>query len=160
MSTISVVFLLLAAFVFNGSVAAQSSKDNRPRVYIEETDSWEVESDGIWSSVDKKGRTTIGGGGSRGGAKPRTAETMKRFSQQCTDVVVTMYKEKADFIVLMEHEGGKDLFNKDNKLAVFNRDGELISSGSFSRPKKAVETACTAINTEFSRQIRSSQNER
>jgi len=154
MSKLTAVFLFLALIIiFTGTVAAQR-QDNRPRVFIEETESWEIESEGIFGSIDKKGRGSISGGGTRGGAKPRTAETMKRFNEQCREVVVTLYKEKADFIVLLEHEGGKDLFNKDNKLAVFNRDGDLIASGSFSRPKKAVETACGAIQTEFSRQPR------
>jgi hypothetical protein len=150
---LTAVFIVLAfifAYFFTGDIEAQSA-DKRPRVYIEETDSWEVESDPIFGSIDKKGRGSISGGATKGGAKPRTAETMKRFSQQCPNVIVTMYKEKADFIVLLEHEGGKDLFNKDNKLAVFNRDGDLITSGSFSRPRKAVETACGAIEEEFRR---------
>lgn len=152
MSKIMRIFLFLAIAVFSAGIVAAQQADKRPRVFIEETESWEVEGDSIWGSTDKKGRTTIGGGGTRGGAKPRTAETIKRFNQQCQEVVITMYKEKADFIVLLEHEGGKDLFNKDNKLAVFNREGDLISSGSFSRPKKAVDTACGAIRTELSRQ--------
>jgi hypothetical protein len=159
MSKVTTILLFLTVtLIFTASAAAQARQDNRPRVFIEETDSWEIESDGIWSSTDKKGRTTISGGGTKGGAKPRTAETMKRFSEQCREVVVTLYKEKADFIVLLEHEGGKDLFNKDNKLAVFNRDGDLVESGSFSRPKKAVEIACGAIQNEFSRQMRTSSN--
>ena len=146
----AILMLATTAFIFNGVAAAQKT-DDRPRVFIEESESWEVETDPIFGSTDKRGRGTISGGGSRGGAVPRTAETMKRFSQQCSDVVVTMYKEKADFVVLLEHEGGKDLFNKDNKLAVFNREGDLITSGSFSRPRKAVETACSAITSEWSR---------
>jgi hypothetical protein len=151
--------IFIFAFIFIGFISAQK-QDNRPRVFIEETESWEVESDPIFGSVDKKGRGTISGGGTKGGAKPRTAETMKRFSQQCQEVVVTINKEKADFVVLLEHEGGKDLFNKDNKLAVFNRDGDMIASGSFSRPRKAVETACSAIGAEFRRQQSSSEDER
>ncbi|HEY8560251.1 MAG TPA: hypothetical protein VIL74_07730 [Pyrinomonadaceae bacterium] len=158
--SLAIIFLFLTIAVVTAGTAAAQQSDTRPRVYIEETDSWEVESEPVWGTTDKKGRTTISGGGTRGGAKPRTAETIKRFNEQCREVIVTMYKDKADFIVLLEHEGGKDLFNKDNKLAVFNRDGDLISSGSFSRPKKAVETACGAIQAEFSRQSGASQNER
>jgi hypothetical protein len=82
---------------------------------------------------------------------------MKRFSEQCKTCVVTRFKDKADFIVLLEHEGGKDLFNKDNKLAVFNKDGDLIESGSFSRPRKAVDVACKAILAAY--QNRTTQTE-
>lgn len=151
--------LLMLAFIFTGIIASAQQENKRPRIYIEESESWEVESDPIFGSVDKKGRGTISGGATKGGAKPRTAETIKRFSQQCQGFIVTMYKEKADFIVLLEHEGGKDLFNKDNKLAVFNKDGDLIASGSFSRPRKAVETACGAIEEEFRRQNSTSQQD-
>lgn len=159
MEKLILVFMIMA-ITFIGTIVAQdenAQENERPRVYIEESDSWEVESDPIFGSVDKKGRGTISGGGTKGGAKPRTAETIKRFNQQCKEVIVTMYKDKADFIVLLEHEGGKDLFNKDNKLAVFNKEGDLITSGSFSRPRKAVETACDAIGKEFRRQNNTSQ---
>jgi hypothetical protein len=157
-------FFALSAIVFGYfltgtmTTAQRRQEDKRPRIYIEETESWEIESDPIFSTTDKKGRATISGGGTNGGAKPRTAETMKRFNRQCQNFVVTMYKDKADFVVLLEHEGGKDLFNKDNKLAVFNKDGDLIASGSFSRPRKAVETACSAIEEEIRRQSGASQN--
>jgi hypothetical protein len=151
-----VVVLMTLAITFTSMVSAQENP--RPRVFIEESESWEIESDPVFSTTDKKGRVTISGGETKGGAKPRTAETMKRFNEQCKSCIVTMYKEKADFIVRLEHEGGKDLFNKDNKLAVFNKDGDLIVSGSFSRPKKAVETACSAIAEEFRRQKNVSQN--
>lgn len=151
MPNIFLTFIMFA-LAFTGAFAEDWGKNDPPRVYVETSDSWEIESDPIWGGTDKKGRVSIGGGGTKGGAKPRTAETIKRFGQQCKNVIVTMYKDKADFIVMLEHEGGKDLFNKDNKLAVFNREGDLIASGSFSRPRKAVETACDAIERDFRRQ--------
>jgi hypothetical protein len=149
MNTFSIYFVLLVILILSGISYGQT--DRRPRVFIEETSSWEVKGDPVYSSTDKKGRVYVGGGGSQGGAVPRTAETMKRFAEQCTSVIVTRYKDKADFVVLLEHEGGRDLFNKDNKLAVFNAEGDMITSGSFSRPKKAVEIACKAISDEFRR---------
>jgi hypothetical protein len=146
------------AFVQQAESQTQSrSSDNRPRVFIEESESWEIESDPVFSSTDKKGRVTISGGETKGGAKPRTAEIMKRFTEQCKNCVVTMYREKADFIVRLDHEGGKDIFNKDNKLAVFNREGDLIASGSFSRLRKAVETACQAITQESAVSLRTNK---
>jgi hypothetical protein len=143
--------LIVIAILFFTVGSALGQVQERPRVFIEESVSWEVEGESIWSTTDKKGRVHVGGGGSSGGAKPRTAEIMKRFSEQCKTCVVTMYKEKADFVIRLDHEGGKDLFDKDNKLAVFNREGDLIASGSFSRPKKAVEVACQAIEDDLRR---------
>lgn len=153
MNLIVIAILLLTV----GSAAAQS--DDRPRVFIEESSSWEIDSDPITGGSDKKGRIYIGGGSTTGGAKPRTAEIMNRFNSQCKSCLITMYKNKADFIVRLDHEGGKDLLDKDNKLAVFNRDGDLIASGTFSRSKKAVEVACRAIEAEAARsQSRPLQN--
>ena len=156
MEKLMAVFIMFAIIFIGTNVAQQKNKP--VRVYIEETESWEVESDPIFSSTDKTGRITINGGGTKGGAKPRTAETIKRFNQQCKGIIVTIHKDKADFIVLLEHEGGKDLFNKDNKLAVFNKEGDLITSGSFSRPRKAVETACNAIEEEVREQNKALQS--
>lgn len=149
--------ILIGIMLFLSAVAVFGQSDNRPRIYIEESNSWEIKGDPIFSSTDKKGRISISGGESSGGAVPRTAEVMKRFSEQCKTCVVTRFKDKADFIVLLEHEGGKDLFNKDNKLAVFNKDGDLIESGSFSRPRKAVDVACKAIAAAY--QNRTTQTE-
>lgn len=152
----SIIFVLITlGMAFTGVFAGDIDRKDLPRVYIEASESWEIESDPVFSTTDKKGRVSISGGGTQGGAKPRTAETIKRFGQQCKSVIVTMYKEKADYVVMLEHEGGKDLLNKDNKLAVFDREGDLIASGSFSRPRKAVETACEAIAAEHGRQSRS-----
>jgi hypothetical protein len=145
--------VILLIFGITGSFALDTTpSSDLPRVYIEATDSWEVEGDPIFGTTDKKGRTVTSGGGVRGGANPRTAETMKRFAQQCKNVIVTINKDKADFIVLLEHEGGKDLLNKDNKLAVFDREGDLVASGAFSRPRKAVDVACEAIEAAYARQ--------
>jgi hypothetical protein len=142
----------LVVLVFASIVNAQDN--SRPRVYIEQSDSWEVESDSPVVSTTKKGGTVVSGGSSKGGAKPRTAEIMKRFDEQCKETIVTINKDKADFIVMLEHEGGKSVFNKDNKLAIFNKDGDLISSGSFSRTQKAVDIACNAIMQEYRSQKR------
>lgn len=158
MPSIVLAFLALAVG-YTGVFALGADRKDRPRVYIEASDSWEIESDPVFGTTDKKGRISIGGGSTHGGAKPRTAETIKRFAEQCKDVIVTMYKEKADFVVVLEHEGGKDLFNKDNKLAVFDRDGDLIASGSFSRPRKAVATACDAIVADSRRRSRDSDTD-
>src|SRR6476646_5107684 len=86
-----------------------------PRVYVEQSDSWEMK--GGVGGVDD----TIGGAVS-GGARPQTAEIIKTFSERCGNVIVNNKKEKADYVVLLHHEGGKDLVRRDNKVVVFNRD--------------------------------------
>jgi len=56
-----------------------------------------------------------------------------------------MKQEKADFIVILEHEGGKGWARKDNKFAVFNKDGDAIVSGSTRSLGNSVKDACVAL---------------
>ncbi|HZS04952.1 MAG TPA: hypothetical protein VFD58_08970 [Blastocatellia bacterium] len=60
-----------------------------------------------------------------------------------------MNREKADYIVLPEHEGGKSAIKKDNKFALFNRDGDAIRSGSTRSLGNAVKDACAALKKDW-----------
>ena len=53
---------LIGIMLFLSAVAVFGQSDNRPRIYIEESNSWEVKGDPIFSSTDKKGRVSISGG--------------------------------------------------------------------------------------------------
>src|SRR3954470_4593798 len=109
-----------------------------PRVYVEESQSWEVKG--------ATGGSEDGFGGEvSGGARPQTAEIIKTFSERCGNVIVNNKKERADYVVLLHHEGGKDLVRRDNKVVVFNRDGDSILSRSTRSLGNAVNDACTAI---------------
>jgi hypothetical protein len=126
----------LALAVVMASVAAFAA-DN-PRVYIEDSQSWEVKG-GVGGTDDAFGGTTSGG------ARPQTAEVIKTFREKCRNVIVNNRREKADYVVILQHEGGKDLVRRDNKVVVFNRDGDSILSGSTRSLGNAVNDACTAL---------------
>lgn len=88
----------------------------------------------------------FGGGGSiAGGARPQTAEIIKTFNQRCSGVTITNNVQKADFAVILDHEGGKGLVRRRNKIAVFNRDGDVIFSDSTRELGNSVKDACQAI---------------
>lgn len=131
--------------IFLLSLAASAvfgQDNNKTRVFITDSDSWQM-------SGGFAGGTAAGSGGiagsSNGGARPQTAEIMKTFAQRCPQVTVTIHREKADFIVILEHEGGKDLIQRDNKFAIFARDGDMIQSGSTRSLGNAVKDACSRI---------------
>lgn len=113
-----------------------------PRVYVEESQSWEMKG-------GAGGTDDAFGGGMSGGARPQTAEIIKTFNERCGNVVINNKKEKADYIVLLHHEGGKDLVRRDNKVVVFNRDGDAILSHSTRSLGNAVTDACTAITKDW-----------
>ena len=52
---------------------------------------------------------------------------------------------KADFVITLDHEGGKGALAHRNKIAVFNRDGDDIFSNSTRELGNAVKDACEAI---------------
>ncbi len=114
------------------------------RVFVTESTSWSV-----------SGTETViegdGGGHMQGGAKPQTAEIMKTISKrrECAGVVVTINREKADYILLLERVGGRDIIAKDNKMALFNRDGDMVASSSTRSLGNAVKDACLAIQGSY-----------
>ena len=128
--------LALSCFVL--AVLSSSFAGDNPRIYITDSKSWEVKAG--------TGGTAGGfGGGAGGGDRPQTAEIIKTFNQRCPQVTINNNKEKADYIVLLDHEGGKELFLRDNKVVVFNRDGDAIMSKSTRTLGNAVRDACEVI---------------
>lgn len=119
----------------------------KPRVYITDSQSWQVSGGGGGTSG---GFGEAGGGG----ARPQTAEIIKTFGERCPDVTVNNQKEKADYIVLLDHEGGKDIIGHDNKVAVFNKEGDSIVSHSTRTLGNAVKDACTAIQKDWPQAMR------
>ncbi len=124
------------------------SNPNRARVFITDSKSWEVSGGG--------GGTSGGfGGGGSGGARPQTAEIIKTFGERCPDVIVNNKQEKADYVVLLDHEGGKVFIQHDNKVVVFNRDGDSILAHSTRSLGNAVKDACDAIAKDWFNRPRS-----
>jgi len=70
------------------------------RVYITDSQSWEVS--GGWGA---SGGT--GGGATKGVARPQTAEIIKTLGERCPDLTVTNNRNKANYVVSLDHEGGK-----------------------------------------------------
>jgi PEGA domain len=126
-----------AAKVVAGPVVLADA--DKPRIYVTESDSWQVHGSG-------------GGGGggfggfSSGGASPQTAEIVKTFGQRCPNVVVNNRLEMTDYVVTLQHEGGKGLLRKKDKVAVFVRKtGDSIFSESTLSVGGSVQDACGAM---------------
>jgi hypothetical protein len=116
--------------------------DGKTRVLVTDSQSWETRGGG---SV---GGNKNGWGGSSwiaGGARPQTVEIIKTLNQRCPEVTVTSNLQKADFVITLDHEGGKGLLSHRNKIAVFNKDGDDIFSNSTVELGSSVKDACQAI---------------
>lgn len=134
--TLLVVAILCCSFLY--------AQDNKPRVFITDSHSWEVGSGG-------GGAGDIWGSGGSGGARPQTAEIVKTFGQRCPAVVTNNIKERSDYIVVLDHEGGKVWWEHDSKVAVFERiTGDTVVSKSTLSLGGSVQTACEAITRHWS----------
>jgi len=142
--------IVLVGCVVLGAVIGSAAAE-KPRVYISDSKSWQVSAGG-GGTADGFG---VGGGG---GDRPQTAEIIKTFGERCPAVTVNNKKEKADYVVLLDHEGGKELVFRDNKVVVFNRDGDSIMSHSTRSLGNAVKDACGVIAEDWPRQLRKAAN--
>jgi hypothetical protein len=65
--------------------------------------------------------------------------------------VTNNIQEKTDYVVVLDHEGGKGLLRHKNKVAVFNRvSGDSVVSKSTLSLGGSVQTACESIAQDWS----------
>ena len=124
------------------AVSAPEPTDGKMRVFVTDSESWETRGSG-------------GGGGNSngwgaassfsGGARPQTAEIIKTLNERCPELTVTDILGKANFVIVLDHEGGKGLLRHRNKIAVFNHNGDDIFSDSTRELGNAVKDACEAM---------------
>jgi hypothetical protein len=125
--------------------AQQQPSAQKTRVFVSESDAWETH--GEWLLADGSGA-----GLQRGGSKPQTVEIIKTFNQRCPDVTVTNHKDKADYVIVLDHEADKNFLLHRNKIAVFNRDGDAIFTDSTLALGTSVANACNSIRKDKSAQ--------
>jgi hypothetical protein len=119
-------------------IPATALAEQKARVFISDSQSWQM-------SGNAGGSNGTFAAHSSGGARPQTGEIIKTFGERCPDVVVNNKADKSDYVILLDHEGGKGIALRDNKVAVFNSDGDSIVSHSTRSLGNAVKDACEAI---------------
>lgn len=145
--------IFLSAFVAvlaSVATAEESGKmvttpTEKARIFITDSQSWEVGGGG--------GGTSDGfGTAGSGGARPQTAEIVKTFGERCPEVMANNIRQKADYIVLLDHEGGKGWMLHRNKVAVFTRvTGDSLVSKSTYSLGASVQEACNAIRADWAK---------
>jgi hypothetical protein len=87
---------------------------------------------------------------SRGGARPQTAEIIKTFGERCPQVMVNNHPNIADYVVVLDHEGGKSVLAHRNKVAVFQAvSGDVVMSHSTLSLGNSVKDACDGIEKDW-----------
>jgi hypothetical protein len=137
-----VVTAMLESVPVASVTASPEPSDGKVRVFVTDSQSWETRGSG------GAGGNKNGWGASSsfsGGARPQTAEIIKTLNQRCPELTVTNNLGKANFVIVLDHEGGKGLLAHRNKIAVFNQDGDDIFSNSTRELGNAVKDACDAM---------------
>jgi len=129
---------VLSLLLIPAAASASTSDAEKARVFITDSQSWQI-------AGNSGGTGEAHGSHLRGGARPQTAEIIKTFGERCPQVIINNIKDKADYVVLLDHEGGKSILAHDNKVAVFNSDGDAIVSHSTRSLGSSVKDACEAI---------------
>ena len=125
------------------STPNSAPSDGKTRVLVTDSQSWETRG----SSSAGGNRNGWGASSSfSGGARPQTAEIIKTLNQRCPQITVTSRLDKADFVITLDHEGGKALLAHHNKIAVFNKDGDVIFSKSTISLGNSVKDACQVMS--------------
>lgn len=82
-----------------------------------------------------------------GGTSPQNVEVMKAFARYCPGVIVTANREKANYLVRLDHDAINPTtpFVHGNKVAVFDKNEDLIYSNSTRTLGNAVKGACATM---------------
>jgi hypothetical protein len=149
MRAVLALSLLLVSGVSNSAHSQQAApvpatdNSNNPRVYVTDSNSWSIQ------SASGGGFGGFAGGfgtESGGGARPQTAEIIKTFGQRCPQVTVNNKLDVANYVVELDHEGGKGILSHKDKIAVFvQRTGDSIFSESTLSVGGSVQDACAAV---------------
>jgi len=136
-------FLGLCSISFAQDKQITPSASEKARVFITDSQSWSI-------AGASGGAGGAYGGSMAGGARPQTAEIVKTFGERCPQVIVNNIQTKTDYIVLLDHEGGKGALRHKNKVAVFARvSGDSIVSKSTHCLGGSVQDACEAITKDW-----------
>lgn len=139
---------VLCLAVYLPSVAQNQSSyppsTDKPRVFVTDSESWEMSGSG-------GGANGAWGAQTHGGARPQTAEIIKTFGERCPQVTPNNKQDIADYIVLLDHEGGKGALRHKNKVAVFQKvSGDIVISHSTLSLGGSVKDACEGILSDWS----------
>jgi hypothetical protein len=131
---------LVCSALLTIAMCALGASSQKPRVFVTETTAPQASGDAAVG--DAKGSLAF-----TGGTSPQNVEVMKALSRYCPAVVVTANREKADYLVQLDHEAINPTtpFVHGNKVAVFDKDEDLIYSNSTRILSTAVKGACAAI---------------
>lgn len=142
-TAVTVLSLAFASGAFAQTSQAQS--DGKIRVFVDANSSTEFAANGsahrgLFGAVN----THVSGTQYEHSQIP---EVIKTLGERCPSVTVTMNKDRAYFLLSIEHESAlqKGLARRRNHVTVVNRDGDVVFSKNDRELGNAVKDACASM---------------
>jgi hypothetical protein len=123
----------------------ERNSSSKPRVYISDTASWTA-------SGGFANPSSVAPGDLYGGYNPEMVDIYQDFTSDCSAMIVTQEKSKADFAVLFDKGTSKKGITglgglvKVNRVMVLSRSGTTLLSRTAHSADAAVRMACTAVS--------------
>jgi len=142
-TAVTVLSLALASGAFPQSKPAPS--DGKIRVFVDANSSTEFVSNG------KANRGLFGGVSTHVSGTQyehsQVPEVIKTLGERCPSLTVTMNKDRAYFLLSIEHESAaqKGLARRRNHVTVVNREGDVVFSKNDRELGNAVKDACASM---------------
>jgi len=131
---------VVCSILLVAGISASAAPTQKPRVFVTESGSAQLSGSG--SVGDARESLAFAGGTS-----PQNVEVMKAFVRYCPAVIVTASRDRADYLVRLDHDAINPTtpFVHGNKVAVFDKSEDLVYSNSTRVLSTAVKDACAAI---------------
>jgi hypothetical protein len=122
------------------ALLATAAAAEKPRVFITESQAAQVI--GGAAVGEATGTLSFSGGNS-----PSNVDVITTFQRRCPAVIITASREKADYVIRLDHEEISPMtpFVRGNKVAVFDKNADLIYSNTTKLLGNAVKDACSAV---------------
>ena len=109
----------------------------KTHVYLTDSKSWETRGGFNGTSDSSSADST--------NAIAHRSDVLQAFQEQCSDLVVTNDVDKADYAIALDQKAGKPYIHKNNKVVVYDRQGDPIFADSTRVLGNTVKDSCTAI---------------
>lgn len=131
---------LACAFVLLSASVAPAADTNKTRIFLVGSQPLQLAGDATVGDTDASLQI-------KGGNSKEYVEVMRNFMKHCPEVVITNNRDRAEYVVRVEHEGANPgtLFERGNKVAIFDKDEDLIYATSTHFLSSAVKDACKVL---------------
>jgi hypothetical protein len=141
MKSLSIIAVILA-------LALSSTAQDKPRVFVQGKGSQDTTSSGSGGGGKHWG---VWSGNSTVDSHDEGMEVTKDLQKNCSEVVITLNQNNADYTILLNRESKKNrgLLRSNSQVQVANKDGDVLGSNATHTVGNAAKDACNLIASDW-----------